>query len=87
MLGFGENMVATKWGLKNQEDRYTTIMIGTNPFSDSLLKIVYNCSTGCNTQVQFKKRYGLECTSDCVHCQDSHFKNIYNATLLDKTGD
>ena len=62
-------------------------MIGTNSLPDTLLKMVYNFSTGCNTLGYSCKRYGLECTSDCVQCQDSHFKNMFNATLLDKNGD
>ena len=46
-MGFSENMDATKWGWNIQDDRYTPIMMDTNPAPDILLKMVHcNCSTG-----------------------------------------
>ena len=87
-MGFSENMNATKWDWKIQEDRYTRIMMDTNPAPDNLLKMVHcNCFTGCNTLRCSCKIYGLECTASCGTCQDSHCENIRIAINLDENED
>jgi len=78
-MGCSDEMTPSEWGWKVERDKLVPVTTDKSPAPDALIQIIHcNCLEGCNTLRCTCRKYGLECTSACGHCQDGNSDNMNN---------
>ena len=68
-MDVGDNLEPTEWGWEQKNDTFVPKKTDDPVAPEYLLKVLRcSCTSNCGTKKCSCKRYGLECTNACKHC-------------------